>query len=136
MTSPEATFTKLFHSHVPRGAHIVRIETGGTGLGIPDDIICLRGVSPWFEFKIVKGRQVLLSPEQVAWHYRWNRAGGKSWIVARDKFDGPRKGKGDRIYIWPGSDAVQVREKGLDASIYRVYSAPFNWIDLMGEFWS
>jgi hypothetical protein len=113
-------------SHHPPELDYQRIETGSTGRGIPDVNYCHQGGEFWVELKIVKGRSIDLSPEQVAWHFRRTRAGGKTFIIARDKFDGPRKGKGDIIYIWPGCDVVPLKEKGLDCPGL-VFKAPFDW---------
>lgn len=125
--SEEKTFSKLFISHLPKLAHHQRIETGLTGRGIPDINICFEAEECWVELKVVKGKQVQLAPEQVAWHYRRHRAGGTTWIVARDKYDGVRKGKGDDIYIWKGLDAPEVLKHGIEfPSLYK-FSSPFDW---------
>tara|TARA_R110000803_G_scaffold51850_1_gene106924 strand:+ start:219 stop:623 length:405 start_codon:yes stop_codon:yes gene_type:complete len=129
--TPEATLWKLFRGHLPRGAHAQRVETGGTGLGIPDINICCGGREIWVELKIVSGKQVRLSPEQVAWHFRRTNAGGQTYVVARNKFDGVRKGKGDEIYVWPGSCAIAVQENGIQAEGGQMFTAPFDWDKIM-----
>tara|TARA_R110000824_G_scaffold92279_1_gene224047 strand:+ start:252 stop:722 length:471 start_codon:yes stop_codon:yes gene_type:complete len=123
----EATFWKLLKKHLPITCHTQRIETGSTGLGIPDVNLCWEGTELWIELKIVKGKRVELSPEQCAWHFRRNRAGGKSLIIARDKFDGVRKGKSDVIYIWNSSDVLKVQEQGIDCPVAFKFETPFNW---------
>ena len=131
VASSEKTFWSLFKSHIPDGCDIQRIETGSTGRGIPDVNICYRGHECWVELKIIKGKQVGLMPEQVAWHYRRTRAGGSTFVVARDKYDGPRKGKGDTIHIWPGKDIVQLKEIGITCPGH-IFHAPFKWDLIMG----
>jgi Holliday junction resolvase len=131
MASAEKTFYKLFKKHLPSVADCQRIETGSTGLGIPDLNVCHKGREIWIELKIVKGRRVKLSPEQIAWHHRRNRAGGETYIIARDKYDGPRKGKMDVIYIWKGKVVVEVFEKGIDYPAMATFISPFKWDDVM-----
>jgi len=127
MNTLESTFWGLLKSHLPKDCHAQRIETGSTGLGIPDVNMCWQGHEFWVELKIVKGKRVELRPEQVAWLFRRNRAGGVSWIAARDKADGVRKGKYDRIHIWPGSLSMEVKELGVATPGGYVFEAPFNW---------
>jgi len=95
--------------------------------------ICYRGHDIWIELKIVSGRKVDLRPEQVAWHHRRTRAGGVSWIMARDKADGVRKGKYDRIYLWPGSAGAAVKMEGIAAKGGTCYESPFEWDTIMSE---
>ena len=124
--SAEKTFWSLFRSHIPKDCDVQRIETGSTGRGIPDINLCYQGYEFWIELKVVKGRSVDLAPEQVAWHYRRTRAGGTTWIIARDKYDKVKKGKGDFIYLWHGDCVVKVKEKGIECPGHR-FSAPFDW---------
>ena len=126
--SDESTFWKLINKHLPAKCHVQRIETGSTGRGIPDVNQCHQGVECWVELKIVKGKQVKLSPEQIAWHFRRARAGGTSWVIARDKADGVRKGKYDRIYVWPSSCVQGIFEKGIKCEGAFIFEAPFDWV--------
>ena len=127
MNTLESTFWGLLKSHLPKDCHAQRIETGSTGLGIPDVNMCWEGKDIWVELKVVKGKRVELRPEQVAWLFRRNRSGGSSWIAARDKADGVRKGKYDKIYLWPGSNVIEVKEKGVEAIGGFVFESPFDW---------
>ena len=131
----ESTFVKLVKKHLPLEVDWQRIETGGTGTGIPDVNICYNGQEHWIEFKIVKGRSVDLSPMQIAWHSRRTKAGGRTWIIARHTFDGPRIGKGDRIYLWPGRCAKEVMQKGISYSETALghyqWESPFPWPKIM-----
>jgi hypothetical protein len=129
--SAEKTFWSLLRGHLPKKSHVQRIETGSTGRGIPDVNFCWQGVEVWIELKIVKGRRVELSPEQVAWMFRRARAGGLCWVMARDVADGPRKGKYDRIYLWPGDCAAKVLEEGLAAEGATVFERPYDWPSIM-----
>lgn len=73
---------KLFQRHLP-AVHWQAIETGGTGLGVPDLNGCDRGVEYWIECKRVHGWKVTVRPQQVAWIERRARCGGRVFIAAR-----------------------------------------------------
>ena len=107
--------------------HVQRIETGGTGLGIPDVNMCHGGYECWVELKIVKGKKVLLDTQQVVWHYQRTRSGGRTFILARDKYDKVRKGKADTLYLWNGNVAQQVAEQGIAYPALETLHAPFDW---------
>lgn len=132
METLEKILWSLLKKHLPDKCDFQRIETGSTGLGIPDLNVCHEGQDVWIELKIVKGRQVHLSPQQVAWHFRRWRAGGRTFILARDKADGVRKGKYDRIFIWPGNLGHDVLEKGVAAEGGWVFESPFDWAAVNG----
>ena len=121
----------LLKSHLPKDCDHQRIETGSTGRGIPDVNLCWVGKEIWVELKIVKGTKVDIMPEQCAWHYRRTRAGGTTWILARDKADGVRKGKYDRIYLWKGEHAQEVLEHGINAGNKITWERPFDWDDIV-----
>tara|TARA_R110000787_G_scaffold142510_1_gene256116 strand:+ start:1782 stop:2195 length:414 start_codon:yes stop_codon:yes gene_type:complete len=123
----EKTFWALLKSHLPTDCHHQRIETGSTGRGIPDVNLCWQEREVWVELKVVQGRRVAVSPEQCAWHYRRHRAGGVTFIMARDKADGVRKGKYDRIYLWHGRSATDLLDRGLDVEPLYVWEASFDW---------
>ena len=135
MLSLENTLWALFKKHLPKGCDSQRIETGGTGRGIPDVNLCYQGQEVWVELKVVSGRKINITAEQCAWHYRRVRAGGKTYIVARDKADGVRKGKYDKLYVWSGEHAVAVQESGIAADGCRIYQAPFAWDDIWAHIW-
>jgi len=131
MSGPESSFWGLVKSHLPPDIDYQRIETGGTGLGIPDVNICDAGRECWVETKIVDGNRVKLSPEQVAWHWRRTRVGGKTWILARKKQERANGTTIDDIYLWPGHRAPQVKEKGIHAEGGIVWSYPFQWNEII-----
>ena len=108
-------------------------RTGSTGRGIPDVNLCYNGVEIWVELKIVSGRKVNITAEQCAWHYRRIRAGGRTFIIARDKVDKVRKGKYDKIYVWTGENAVSVQENGIIAENSYIYETPFDWEQIIAK---
>lgn len=104
------------------GCHWQRVETGGTGQGIPDTNACWQGREFWLELKIVKGRRILLEPEQVGWHVRRALAGGQTWILAC------HTGKG--IYAGKGVDAREIKDQGIDCPVLVFFSYPVQWAAL------
>ncbi len=132
MRTLEKTFWGLVRKHLPTGCDAQRIETGSTGLGIPDVNLCFKGQEIWIELKVVQGYKIDISPQQVAWHFRRWRAGGTTYIMARDKVDGVRKGKFDRIHIWPGQRAPEILEYGVHAEGGFVFTTPFDWDAIVG----
>jgi hypothetical protein len=73
--------------------HFQAIETGGTGLGIPDLNGCVDGVETWTELKFTTSWRVKVRPQQVAWLERRERAGGRCFILTR-------QGGRDRDTLW------------------------------------
>jgi hypothetical protein len=139
MRALEKTLWSLFKSnldkHYGASVHVQRIETGLTGRGIPDVNIAYKGTlggvvmagELWVELKMVDGLRVKLEPEQAAWHMRRVAAGGRTWILAREKKEGPRVGNVDNIHIWPGEQAVDVLNEGLHCSPLVTFAKPFDW---------
>jgi hypothetical protein len=122
------TFKTNLDKHRGTRAHYQRIETGGTGLGIPDVNIKVDGCEEtWIELKVVQGLRVELRPEQVVWHVRRARSGGSSWVLAREKKNGPRVGTVDRLYVWPGRVAQEIAAQGVACPGAAVFNAPFDW---------
>lgn len=105
------------------GCHYTRIETGGTGLGIPDVNVCDNGAEYWVELKVVKGRRVQLSPPQVGWITKRCVSGGRVYIVAW-------YGRLQQIYMWMGHNASQVFHQGIDAEHREEF---VSWADLADE---
>jgi hypothetical protein len=106
----------LFRAHLP-AFHIVAIETGGTGRGIPDLEYCYQGKTGWIECKQTSGFAVGLQPEQVAWLTRRARAGGRCWVAVRRRAPaGPRRGAAvDALYLVEGRYAAGLKAQGLGA---------------------
>lgn len=115
---------KLFREHLAE-FHWQRIETGGTGRGIPDSNYCVRstllrtkgdGIEGWVEFKTTDGWVLGLRPEQVGWISRRVRAGGRVWVAVRRRHKGGKR-KGDpvdQLWLVPGTEVVAVQASGLE----------------------
>lgn len=94
----------IFRANIPE-AHWQMVETGGTGLGVPDANYCLRGAEGWVELKRVEGWRVpSLQPTQVAWAEQRLRAGGRVFLAAR---------KGSLFWFFHGSAARAVLLDGV-----------------------
>lgn len=121
-----------FQKHLP-DFHIQRVETGGTGKGIPDmnychkdiDSLATYGIEGWVEAKITSTNAVGMRSEQVGWIERRCRAGGRVFIAVRFKHEGGlRKGaKIDAIYLYHGRDVRSLYDLGL-AGAHPVVTGP------------
>jgi hypothetical protein len=102
----------IFHEHLHQ-VHWQAIESGLTGLGIPDSNGCLHREF-WVEHKWTPEWWVSLTPEQVGWHLRRYRAGGHTFIAVRRHCDaGPRRPAADDLYLFPGRLARELKDVGL-----------------------
>lgn len=111
--SPDGGLRALLRRHLPR-VHWQSVESHGTGRGTPDVEGCHDGVSFWVECKATSGWSVTLRPEQVAWHLRRARAGGRSFVaVRRAARGGPRNPAADELWLLRGSAARELRSGGL-----------------------
>jgi len=102
----------IFQKKLPL-VHWQRIETGGTGRGIPDLNGCYAGVEVWIENKKVSGHKVhTMDPQQVAWLERRVRYGGRAFVAAR-------KVETNEFWLLPASSARLLLDK------QRVMDVPF-----------
>jgi hypothetical protein len=96
------------------GCHWQAIESGGTGLGIPDLNGKFRdGPEIWIECKMTRGWAVTLRPEQIGWLVTRARYGGHVFVAVRRR---PEKGGADELYLCRGSYARELRAEGLRAA--------------------
>jgi|TARA_R100001163_G_C5057478_1_gene193991 Holliday junction resolvase len=102
-----------------------RIETGGTGRGIPDVFGVLNGLCCWVELKVARGNKVNLSAEQVAWLIKFGQTGLPTFIlVGTDK---------RTIYLFSGMEAREVLDNGLKHEPLLKLKAPYDWSKLQEE---
>lgn len=123
---------KLFRDNLPQ-AQWTSIETGGTGLGVPDAEYCFYpNRQGWIEFKQTAATAVKIAPEQVSWLERRVRCGGKCWLIVRKKCPAGLKRKAvDELWIYPGSKARAVLLNGLGTPPIDQYEggpARWNWL--------
>lgn len=118
----------LFAERLP-AFHWQSVETGLTGRGVPDSNYCYAGVEGWCEFKFTQGLAVPIRPEQIGWHMRRHRAGGRTFIVVRRTCaEGPRRAAADELYLYTGADARDLRAVGLRMPPLRLYEGgPARW---------
>lgn len=107
-----------------------RIETGGTGRGIPDVNGCLLGNEIWVELKGTDGWKPIIRPEQVGWAERRTRAGGRVFLaVRRQCAAGPRRIVADELWVYRADGFRTVATMGLKDNppvlFYR--DGPRNW---------
>lgn len=106
----------MFRDKLRVGFHWQSIETGSTGLGIPDSNFCCDGIEGWVEFKQTEGWAVGLTTEQIGWHMTRARRGGSTFVAVRRKHGGgPRKGPpADQLWLYGGDSASDLGRAGLN----------------------
>lgn len=104
----------LFSRHL-RSAWWIPIETWSTGQGVADThYVFPGGVAGWIEFKVTDGWSVKISPEQIAWHERYARQGGRTFLAVRRQVRaGPRRNAADELWLYPGQLIRTVHQSGL-----------------------
>lgn len=111
------------------GGRMDRVENGVVE-GMPDVSMCAGGIDVWVELKYVAkwpsraNTRVLgdrgLRPEQINWHLRQQRAGGRSFVVV---------GVGKEIYIADGLHAKEMNSWVSEEWFKRGHKVE-NWMDL------
>lgn len=100
--------------------HVQRVETGGTGRGIPDFNACCDGVEFWVELKVVNsGKKIGLRPEQVGWLVKRSMYGGRCFVLVRTP--------DADIFLYKGSDAREIADEGLRLKPLLILSKPYDW---------
>ena len=93
----------MFRAKLP--GHWQSVESGGTGLGIPDSNYCIKGIEGWVEFKQTKGWAVRMRPEQIGWIFKRTLEGGRVWVAVRRKEE--------ELWLVPGSSVRVLASEGL-----------------------
>lgn len=114
---------KIFRERLP-DFFWISIETGGTAGGVPDSHFVKNGRAAWVEYKWTKAWAIGLDPAQVAWHSRYAREGGLSFVAVRRQCEaGPRKTAADELLIFRGSAAAVLRAEGLRGPAVPLFQA-------------
>ena len=116
--SPDDGLRAELHSHLRAGWHWQAVETGGTGLGIPDSNFCgPGGAEGWVECKATEAWSLSLRTEQVGWLCRRAHVGGRVWIATRRRHDGGviRGAAVDELWLHWGGWARELEAGGLRA---------------------
>lgn len=119
----ESAFWQLIRKNL-KNVHLQRIETGGTGRGIPDLNGCSDSIEFWAELKVVNsGKKIALRPEQIAWLIQRSKHGGRTFIIVRAPTSD--------IYLYKGEDAREVLDEGLRKDPVLTLRKPYDWDSLL-----
>lgn len=135
----------IFRKFFPKPCHWQSIETGGTGLGVPDSNLCVpitssvasltpalarmreakvEGIEMWIEYKATSGFTINLRPEQIGWHLTRTRHGGKTFVAVRRRCDeGRGRDPADELWLFKGFAAAELKAGGL-RSLQPPYDVP------------
>lgn len=117
----DGKLNQLLRKHLPE-VDWVRIESGSTGLGIPDLNYAFDGREGWIELKEVKaGFKIGMRPQQVAWIERRVRHGGKVLVMVR---------KEDEVWLFGGYLVRSLLIDGLrigNAALVHSSGQPATW---------
>ena len=120
----ESQFWALLKPHIPKEAHVQRIETGGTGRGVPDVNYCQQGREIWIELKSIKGLKSELSPFQVAWIYNRVRSGGNCFVLIR---------KSKEVKLFQPKQLKEIQDLNWKTEPAILLTAPYDWKRLFNE---
>ncbi len=96
--------------------------------GVPDVLLCdEKGLFHFIELKASGGNAVELRPHQVAW--LTNHAHGSAWVLVRKV---KTKTMPQRIYLYPASDAMDLRFEGLAVEPAYFEEGGFDWEKILG----
>jgi hypothetical protein len=89
---------------------------------VADSFFCRGGVSGWVEFKQTKANKIAsLTAEQVAWHMRLSRKGGRSFFAVR---------RGEELLLVRGERADLLKRGGLSSSSALSWQRPWPWSEI------
>ena len=100
----DGNLRQLFRAHL-KDVFFTSVETGATGRGTPDSYAIYKGSSCWIEFKQTKAWKTTLTPEQISWHLRHSRNGGRSFIAVRRQHFLGGNNQYDELWIMDGNIA-------------------------------
>lgn len=98
--------------------HISRIESR-VNLGIPDCLVALypEGIIVPVELKVVRrGRQIALSPHQVAFHVKHSSMRVPTFILVEYHPPGTTSARKAELLLFKGDQAVELINMGIDAT--------------------
>jgi hypothetical protein len=107
----------IFRQYMREGMFWTTVETGLTAAGVPDSNYLARGgIEGWLELKACEANAVKVRAEQIGWHSRRARYGGRSWFgIRKQHAGGKRLGVAiDELYMVAGCYAQELSEEGLD----------------------
>jgi hypothetical protein len=116
MRRPDNGLRPLFRQHLREGIMWTTVETGLTAGGVPDsNYLSSKGVEGWLEYKACDANRVKVRPEQIGWHLRRARYGGRSWFAIRKQHAGGAKlgDPVDELWMVAGCYADHLSQMGL-----------------------
>ncbi len=111
----------MFKTKLPH-YFFIAVENPISGGGVPDHHWCCRGISGWNEYKVVSGLVISFRPEQIGWHKKYARYGGRSFIIIRKV----NKKAGDELWIYRGADADKHMMK-FEEPLLKFEGGPARW---------
>jgi Holliday junction resolvase len=120
----ESQLWTLVKQHIPKDAHVQRIETGLTGKGVPDLNYCQNGKEIWIELKSIRGNKSQLSPFQIAWIHNRAKAGGNCYVLIR---------KNKEIRLFQPKTLEELQELNWNSEPAIGTTAPYDWAHLFSS---
>ena len=114
----ESQLWTLVRQHLPKDAHVQRIETGLTGKGVPDLNYCLHGKEIWVELKSIEGNKSQLSPFQIAWLHKRTKAGGNCFVLIR---------KNKEIKLYQPENLTELQKLSWKDDPIITLTVPYDW---------
>ena len=123
----ESQLWTLVKQHIPKDAHVQRIETGLTGKGVPDLNYCQKGKEIWIELKSIQGNKSQLSPFQIAWIHNRAKAGGNCYVLIR---------KNKEIRLFQPKTLEELQELNWNSEPSIGTTAPYDWPHLFSAIYN
>ena len=92
-------------SHLPSNMIATRIENR-VGGGIPDVHLLWDGLPFWIELKTTKNNTVKISPQQIAWNYKYSVNGGLNFFLVKHLF-------WSDLFLFRGDQGSRLLDQGL-----------------------
>jgi hypothetical protein len=130
-SKPEANLYQRLKENL-LNCHITRIESR-VGLGIPDCLLAFNhGLFVMLELKVVKkGRKVLLSPHQVAFHIKHADLRCPTYILVQHFAKGSPLTNKSELLLFCGEQAIDLAARGVDTpALARWPWTQIAWADL------
>ena len=123
----ESQFWTLVKPHIPKDAHVQRIETGLTGKGVPDLNYCQNGKEIWIELKSIQGNKSQLSPFQIAWIHNRAKAGGNCYVLIR---------KNKEIRLFQPKTLEELQDLNWNSEPVIAITVPYDWLHLFSAIYN
>lgn len=130
MKGPDAGLRKLFHQKLPKPEWVwAAVETGASAAGLPDSHFLFRpkGLTGWVESKKADHWAITFEPHQIQFH-RLHAPHIRSFIAVKALGANQTDGKGEALYLYPGTDVDALDEVGLrHPPLLRITGAARTW---------